>query len=344
VDTELAVGVEFINGKIRTELMPHGILRRVYLAAAFLAAAAPAGAQSFPNRQIKLIVPFAAGGANDIVARLIEHPLERALGQPVIIENRVGASGATGTDMVAKAVPDGHTLGSVLASHSVNPAVNPKLPYDTEKDLIPVILIGKNPLMFVVNEKVPARTIAEFVALVKASPEKYNYATPGAATQAHLIISHWSKLAGVRIQHVPYRGGAPAILSTVAGDTQFSVMSALVSAPHIEAGKLRPLAVGSLKRDPHFPNVPTMGEAGYPDVEEVTWVGILAAAATPRPIVERLNAEINRIIREPDIAAKLEAQGISPVGGPPEEFGALISAEVKRWSAIAREHHITMEQ
>lgn len=321
------------------------MLRRCCLAGIVLALSVlQAAAQGFPNRPIRFIVPFAPGGANDIVARLIQQPLERALGQPVIVENKVGASGMVGTDLVAKAPPDGHTLGSVLASHSVNPAVNPKLPYDTEKDLAPVILIGKNPLMFVINEKVPAKTLAEFVALVKANPEKYNYATPGAATQAHLVISHWSQLAGVRIQHVPYRGGAPAILSTVAGDTQFSVMSALVSAAHIEAGKLRPLAVGSLQRDKQFPNVPSMAELGYPDVEAVTWVGILTAAGTPREIVSRLNAEINRIIREPDVAAKLEQQGISPVGGAPEDFGKLISAEVKRWTAVAREHKITMEQ
>jgi len=218
------------------------------------------------------------------------------------------------------------------------------MPYDTEKDLTPVILIGKNPLMFVVNANIPAKTVAEFAALAKANPEKYNYATPGAASQAHLVMSQWSNLAGIKIQHVPYRGGAPAILSTVQGDTQISVMSSLVSAPHIEAGKLRAIAIGSTQRDPQFPNVPTMVEAGFPDIEAVTWVGMFAPAGTPRPIVERLNTEINRIIKEPDIRAKLTQQGIAPVGGTPEEFGAYISAEIKRWTAVARANDIKMEQ
>jgi len=304
----------------------------------------PTRAQSWPSKPIKLIVPFGAGGANDIVARLIQPSLEKSLGQPIVIENRPGASGVTGTDVVAKSQPDGYTLGVALATHSVNPAVNPKMPFDTERDLAPIILIGKNPLMFVVNSSVPAKTIAEFVALAKANPEKYNYSSPGAASQAHLIVSQWSNLAGIHIQHVPYRGGNQAILSTVAGDTQFSLMSSLVSAPHIASGKLRALAAGSLKRDPRYPDVPTMAESGYPGIEAVTWVGMFAAAGTPRPIVERLNAEINRIIHEPDIAAKLEQQDFVIAGGTPEEFASFIAGEIKRWTAIARANKISLQQ
>ncbi|HXF87869.1 MAG TPA: tripartite tricarboxylate transporter substrate binding protein [Xanthobacteraceae bacterium] len=320
------------------------LLRSVAAVAAMLIALSTAGAQTWPSKPIRLIVPFAPGGANDIVARLLQPSLEKALGQPIVVENRPGASGVTGTDAVAKSPPDGHTLGVALATHSVNPAVNPKMPYDTEKDLSPIILIGKNPLMFVVNANVPAKTLAEFAALAKANPEKYNYSTPGAASQAHLVISQWSNLAGVRIQHVPYRGGAPAIMSTVSGETQFSVMSSLVSAPHIQAGKLRALAVGSLTRDPKFPDVPTVVESGYPGVEAVTWVGMFAPAGTPRPIIDRLNAEINRIIREPEIKAKLDQQGIVAGGGTPEEFAALISAEIKRWTAVARANNISLER
>lgn len=325
---------------MRIEMLCRGVLTGLLLAASV----PQASAQNYPDRPVRLIVPFAAGGANDIVARLIQPSLERTLGQPIIVENRTGASGIIGTDLVAKSPPDGLTLGVALATHSVNPAVNPKMPYDTEKDLTPIILIGKNPLMFVVNANVPAKTVAEFAALAKANPDKYNYATPGAASQAHLVMSQWSNLAGIKIQHVPYRGGAPAILSTVQGDTQISVMSSLVSAPHIEAGKLRAIAIGSTQRDPQFPNVPTMVEAGFPDIEAVTWVGMFAPAGTPRPIVERLNTEINRIIKEPDIRAKLTQQGIAPVGGTPEEFGAYISTEIKRWTAVARANDIKMEQ
>jgi tripartite-type tricarboxylate transporter receptor subunit TctC len=302
-----------------------------------------ASAQAFPNRPIRLIVPFAAGGANDFVARLIQPGLERALGKPVVVENRTGASGIVGTDIVAKAAPDGHTIGVALASHSVNPAVNQKMPFDTEKDLAPIILVGKNPLMFLLNANVPARTVAEFVALVKANPEKYNYATPGAASQAHLVISQWANIAGVKLQHVPYRGGAPATLATIAGDTQFALISSLIAAPHIESGKLRAIAMGSLTRDKQFPDVPSMAESGYPDVEAVTWVGLFAPAGTPREIVERLNTEIGGILRDPEIAAKLNQQGITPAGGAPEILGTLVSAEIKRWTAVARQNGIAAE-
>ena len=330
---------------MRNEMLRRASLLQAGLAFVLIACGTlQAAAQNYPDRPVRLIVPFAAGGANDIVARLIQPSLERTLGQPIIVENRTGASGIIGTDLVAKSPPDGHTLGVALATHSVNPAVNPKMPYDTEKDLAPVILIGKNPLMFVVNANVPAKTVAEFATLAKANPDKFNYSTPGAASQAHLVMSQWSNLAGLKIQHIPYRGGAPAILSTVQGDTQISVMSSLVSAPHIEAGKLRAIAIGSTQRDPQFPNVPTMAEAGFPDVEAVTWVGMFAPAGTPRAIVERLNAEINRIIKEPDIRSKLTQQGIAPVGGTPEEFGAYISAEIRRWTAVARANDIKMEQ
>ncbi|MDB5601565.1 MAG: hypothetical protein JWN71_3609 [Xanthobacteraceae bacterium] len=325
--------------------MTRHALRRFCLAGILcIAATLQAAAQAYPNRPIRLIVPFAAGGANDLVARLIQPSLERALGQPVIVDNRSGASGIVGTDMVAKSPPDGLTLGVALASHSVNPAVNPKMPFDTEKDLTPVILVGKNPMMFVVNAELPAHNVAEFTALLKANPDKYNYATPGAASQAHLVVSYWTKLAGVKMQHLPYRGGGPAIMATVAGEAQFSVMSSLISAPHIESGKLRAIAIGSLTRDPQFPDVPTMVEAGFPDIEAVTWIGVFAPAGTPREIVERLNKEIDRIIHDPDIKSKLSVQGITPTGGPPEVLGALVSTEIKRWTAVARENKITMGQ
>jgi len=314
-------------------------------AAVFVAAAASAAAQSFPNKPIRLIVPLAPGGAADIVGRLLQGPLERALGQPIIVENKPGASGLLGTAEVAKAPPDGHTLGISMATQTtVNPAVNTSMPYDTEKDLQPIVLVGKSPMMFLANAAIPAKTVAEFIALAKASPDKFNYATPGAASQAHLVIAYWSGLAGIKIQHVPYKGGGPAILSTVAGETQLTVISSLLAAPHIASGKLRALATGGLTRDPQFPDVPTMAELGYPDVEAVTWVGIYAPAGTPREIVAKLNSEIARIIREPDIKAKLDQQGLILAGGPPEELQALISSEIKRWTGVARANKISVQR
>jgi len=325
--------------------MNHVLTRFGLAGLVMLGAALSAAAQSFPNKPIRLIVPLAPGGAADIVGRLLQGPLERALGQPIIVENKPGASGMLGTDMVAKATPDGHTLGISMATQTtVNPAVNTSMPYDTEKDLQPIVLVGKSPMLFLANADVPAKTVSEFIALAKANPEKFNYATPGAASQAHLVIAYWSSLAGIKIQHVPYKGGGPAILSTVAGETQLTVISSLLAAPHIASGKLRALATGNLTRDPQFPDVPTMAELGYPDVEAVTWVGIYAPAGTPRAIVQKLNSEIARIIREPDVKAKLDQQGLILAGGPPEELGKLISAEIKRWTDVARANKISVQR
>jgi tripartite-type tricarboxylate transporter receptor subunit TctC len=259
-----------------------------------------------------------------------------------VIENKTGANNIIGTEFVAKSAPDGYTLVVVPASHSVNPAVRTNMPFNTEKDLAPIILVGKNAMLFLVNPKVLAKTLREFAALAKASPNKFSFATPGMASQSHLVISQWDNMAGVEVTHIPYRGGAPATLATISGETQFTVMSSLLAAPQVEAGKLRALAIGSLKRDPHFPDVPTMSEAGYPGVEAVTWVGLFAPAGTPREIVVRLNTEIDRIIHEPDTAAKLDKQGIVVAGGPPEVLGRLVGEEIKRWTAVARQNHISV--
>jgi tripartite-type tricarboxylate transporter receptor subunit TctC len=299
--------------------------------------------QTYPTKPIRLIVPFAAGGANDIVARLIQPGLEKALGQPVIVDNRPAASGTVGTDAVAKAEPDGHTLLMAFTTHTVNPAVNSRLPYDTERDLAPVIMIGKNPLLFIVNDKVPAKTLGEFAALARANPGKLNYATPGAASQAHLLVALWSKLAGVELQHIPYRGGAPAVLGTVAGDAQLTVMSPLASLAQIQAGTLRVLAVGGLERDPALPNVPTIAESGWPGFEAMAWIGLFTTAGTPKPVIERLNSEVSRIIREPEMAKKLAEQGVTRVGGTPDEFGAFVSRELKRWRDAAQAAGVKLE-
>src|SRR5689334_5720481 len=219
---------------------------------------APARAQTYPSGLIRIVVPFAAGGINDVAARLLQPYLEKALGQTVIIDNRPAASGIVGTDAVAKAVPDGHTLLMVASSYTVLPATTAKLPYDSERDLVPVVLVGKNPLLFVVNPKVEAKTLGEFVALAKSNPGKLNYATPGAASQTRLVTELFSQRSGIAMQQIPYRGGTPAVQSVVAGDTEFTALSPLVSLSQIAAGRLRVLAVSSLARDPQLPDVPTV--------------------------------------------------------------------------------------
>lgn len=311
-----------------------------FVLAAVLGLATAVCAADYPTHPIRLIVPTAPGGVNDIVARLIQPGLAAALKQPIVIENKSGANNIIGTDFVAKSPPDGYTLVVVPASHSVNPAVNPKMPFDTEKDLTPIILVGKNAMLLLVNPQVPATSVKELAALAKASPDKFSYATPGPGSQAHLVISQWQNIAGVQVTQIPYRGGAPAILATITGEVQFTLMSTLVAAPQVESGKLRPLAVGSLKRDRRFPDVPTLEEAGYPGIEAVTWVGLFAPAGTPREIIERLNKEIDRILHAPDIASKLDAQGITVDGGPPEVLGRLVSDEIKRWRAVAQQNRI----
>jgi tripartite-type tricarboxylate transporter receptor subunit TctC len=308
-----------------------------FIVAALIAAGATAaGAQTYPSHTVKLVVPFAPGGLNDTTARLLQPYLEKALGQPVIVDNRPGASGIVGTDSVAKAPPDGHTLLVVASSHTVVPATNSKLPYDADRDFAPIAMVGKNPLLFVINAKVAAKTLPEFVALAKASPGKLNYASPGAASQSHLVTELFDQKAGIKMQHVPYRGGAPAILSVVKGDTQFVVISPLASLPHIQSGALRAIAAGSLTRDPQFSNLPTVAEQGFPDFEAIQWVGLLTTAGTPKAIVDRLNAEVNRALKDPDMIAKLAKQGVSPAGGSPADFKKVIATEIRKWKEVAR--------
>jgi tripartite-type tricarboxylate transporter receptor subunit TctC len=295
----------------------------------------PLSAADYPDRPIHLIVPFAAGGANDIIARLIQPALALALGQPIIIDNRPAASGTVGTEAVARAQPDGYTLLMAFTTHTVNPAINAKLPYDTERDLAPIVLVGKSPLIFSVNEKVPAKTLSELVALAKAKPGKLNYATPGSTSEAHLLMALWTKRAGIEMQHIAYRGGAPAVLGTVSGESEITLMSPIASLSQIKAGTLRALAVGSLERDPQLPDVPTFAQSGFPGFEAVAWAGLFTTAGTPQPIIARLNTEVNRIIRDPQMIARFREQGITAAGGTPEQFRAYVASEIRRWREAA---------
>jgi tripartite-type tricarboxylate transporter receptor subunit TctC len=312
---------------------------------AMLMAADMAGAQTdtYPSRPVRLIVPFAAGGLNDVVARLVAPYLERALGQPFIIDNRPAASGIVGTDATAKATPDGYTLLMVASSFTVIPATHQKVPYDAQRDLAPIVMVAKNALLFLVNPKVPAKSLAEFVALAKADPGKFNYASPGAATQTHLVVELFSQRAGIKLQHIPYRGGAPAMTAMVAGDTQFTAISTLLSLPQIQSAALRAIASGSLTRDPQLPDLPTVAEQGFPGFEAIQWIGLLTTAGTPTEIIERLNAEVNRALRDPDLIAKFAQQGISPAGGTPADFQRTIAADLKNWTETARAANIKAE-
>jgi len=314
---------------------------RAMAAAATVAIASSAAAQTYPTQTVRIVVPQSAGGLIDTTARLIQPHLEKSLGQTVIVDNRPGAAGIVGTDAVAKAAPDGHTLLAVAGSLSVLPATHPKLPYDTERDLAPIALLSKYAFLFVINAQVPARTLPEFIALAKKEPGKYNYSTTGQASLNHLATEHLAGLAGIKLQHVPYRGGAPAVLAVVKGETHLLAISPLVSQPHIQAGTLRAIATGGSVRDPRFPDVATVAESGFPGYEAVSWVGLLTTGRTPKSIVDRLNAAVNEALRDPDVAERIAKTGSEVGGGTPEAFRKMIVTEIRNWTEVARTANIS---
>ena len=317
--------------------MTKSMLRVLVIFSAVVASLSVVGAaSSYPNRLIRIIVPFPAGGLNDNVARVIQPSLQEELGQSVIIENRTGASGIVGTDAVAKAAPDGYTLLVVASSHTVSPATNAKLPYNTERDFAPISLVVRDPLLFVVSNDVQAKTLSAFIALAKSEPGKINYATPGTASQSHLVTELLSQRAGIKMLEVPYRGGAPAMLALISGEVQFAVLSTQLSAPQIQSGKVRALASGGRMRDRNFPDLPTLNESGFPGMEALQWVGILAPVGTPKDTILRLNSALRRILGKPDIVSKLAAQGMTAAASSPEEFQTLISAEIREWKDVAQ--------
>ena len=300
-------------------------------------------AQTYPSRNITIVVPFPAGGIVDAAARLLQPELEKTLGQPVIVENRAGAAGVVGTAAVAKSEPDGHTLLIVTSSHTTTPVINSKVPYDTERDLAPIAIFARDPLLIVVSKNVAAKTLPEFVALAKADPGKLNYATPGYGSGAHFVTELLSQRAGIKIQHVPYRGGAPVLMAMVSGEMQFAALSGQVSLPQIEAGAIRAIAVGGLQRHPALPDVATVAESGYPGFEAVQWIGMLAPRGTPKEIIDRLNQVIAKAVRDPEVAARFSAQHMTPVATTPEEFQATIEREVKQWRDVAQAANLKAE-
>lgn len=304
---------------------------------ALMASGAPAAAQNYPNHPIKMVVPFAPGGA-DVMARLVGDRITAALGQPVVIENRPGGAGGTvGTKSVTLAEPDGYTL--TLASPgpiTVAPAVNKKLDYDPLKQLVPVAMIATSPFVMVVNPKVPAKTVQEFITYAKANPGKVNFVSPGFGTSSHLFGELLKQRTGINIVHIPYRGATPAIVDLVAGQVQMFFDNIRNLKPLILDGRLRALAVTSDTRNPQLPEVLTMAESGLDKFVGFYWNGVLAPAGTPTAIVERLNAVINEGLRSPEAQAALANLGMQPKLGSPQDFAALIAAEHQGWAAVAK--------
>jgi tripartite-type tricarboxylate transporter receptor subunit TctC len=312
------------------------------LAASLLAAAALA--QGYPAKPIRLIVPFAAGGGNDNIARLVGKQLSESLGQPLVIDNRPGAGGVLGAELAAKAAPDGYTLflGGV-GSHAVNPNLNANLPYDPIRDFAPVALLASAPLILVVHPSVPAASFKAFVALARSKPGQLNYASNGNGTSSHLAAVMFDSMAGVDMVHVPYKGLSPALTDLLSGRVQLMFSSVVAILPHIRAEKLRGLAVTGAKRMPSMPDLPTIAESGLPGYEASSWYGVLAPAGTPREIVVKLNAEFVKALAQPEVRTSLVAEGAEPIGGTPEQFAAYIISEKERMGKLIREAKIRLE-
>jgi tripartite-type tricarboxylate transporter receptor subunit TctC len=301
-------------------------------------------AQAWPNRPVRLLVPFAAGaGTNDIMARLVGQHVGAGLGQPVVIENRPGAGGIAGTEAAAKAAPDGYTFLMTSVSLVTSAYLYARLPYDPQKDFVPVSLVATAPLMLVVHPSVAAKSVQELVVLAKANPGRLTYGSGGVGSTPHLAGELFKSLAGIDAVHVPYKGGAPALNDLLGGQLSFMIENVPGTMPFVKGGKLRALAITSAQRSPLDPALPTMAEAGVPGYEVVGWNGIVAVAGTPPEIVARLQAEVARALRLPEVRERLAALGAEPVGSTPEEFGAFLRSEMTLWGRIIREKGIRSE-
>jgi len=295
-----------------------------------------ASAQTYPDKPIKLVLAAPAGSSIDVLGRTIADKLKDRLGQAVIVENKPAAGGTVATAEVAKSAPDGYTM---LVAFNGPLAFGPllqKLPYDVQRDLQPVIITSSQPNVLAVNAQLPVKNVVELVAYAKANPGKLNYASVGNGSSSHLNMELLKSTAGIEAVHVPFNGSPPAVLATVQGETQamFAVMQPLQA--QVQAGKLRALAVTTKKRFPLLPDLPTIAEAGYPDFEALAWNGVLVPAATPQAIVTRLNAEINDVLKQPDVVSKMQAVGFDLIGGTPEAFANLIKSESEKWAPVMK--------
>jgi tripartite-type tricarboxylate transporter receptor subunit TctC len=312
--------------------------------ALILGLASAARADDYPSHPIRLIVPFAAGGAADSVARIIGKRLGEALGQAVVVEDRGGSNGMIGTEAVSSATPDGYTL--LLAQSgpiSINPGIYRNLAYDPEKDLAPVSMTSAYPYIVAVNPSLGVKTLAELVALAKSEPGKLNYGTTGVGSSNHLVTELFSNRAGIKMTHIPYRGTSLAVADLIAGQVQVVFADPVSALAQVKAGTLIALAVTSKERSPVAPDVPTIAESGYPGFDAIAWHGIMAPARTPQPIIDRLNAEVVKALKDPDTIKLIQAQAIQPVGNSPEAFASFIKQDIAMWKDVAAQAKIEVK-
>ena len=299
-----------------------------------------AAAQSFPNKPIRLLVTYAAGGASDIVSRVVAAKLTENLRQQVIVDNRPGASGIIASELLVRSPADGYTIIHVNVAHGANPALNAKLPYDTARDFASVTLLALLTTILVTHPSLPAKSAAELIALVKANPGQLNYASAGSGSANHLAMEMFIHATGIDINHVPYKGGGPAIADVLGGQVPMMFITIPPALPHARAGKLRVLAVSSGKRAPTLPDVPTVAESGFPGFEFNEWQAILAPRGTPADEIARLNAEINKVLALPDVKERMAGLGAEAAGGTPEQLTAHIAAELSKWPSVLRKSGI----
>ena len=320
-------------------------IARMFASAALVAAPVVASAQAYPQKTIRFVVPFAAGGAGDIFARTIGQKLSDAFGQQVVIDNRPGANGIIGMEMVAKAPPDGYTLVmGTTAALVINPGLYPKLPYDSLRDFTPVTQGTLYPYILIIHPSIPARSVADLVRLARAHPGKLQYGSSGKGGSNHLAGEMFKLVAGIDLVHVPFKGSAPALVDTLAGQISMMFDTVVTTLPQLKAQKVRALAVTGAKRAAQAPEVPTMREAGYPDFEVTAWQAILAPGNTPRPIIDRLYQETIKALKLPDVVDRLATQGGNElVGNTPDEFAKVIRQEMAIYAKLIREARITLE-
>ena len=296
----------------------------------------PVQGQQYPSRPMRVVVPFAPGGAVDLVARTVAPKLSEAFGQPVVVDNRGGAGGTIGTDIVAKARPDGHTLLVASMGVAVNAVLYPKLPYDTLKDLAPVTTLGEQPNIVVVHPSLSARSVGELVTLARSRPGQISYASGGIGSNTHLATLLFLQMAGIEMLHVPYKGLGPAIADLVGGQVQLAVSNVSTALPHVKSGRLRLLAVTSARRFPLFPDTPTVDEAGVKGYESSGWYGIWGTAGTPSSVLAVLNKVVTKILDTPAIKEQFGAQGLQPIPTSPEAFGKRLREEIRKWGPVVR--------
>jgi tripartite-type tricarboxylate transporter receptor subunit TctC len=317
-----------------------GALFTLAAAAALAAPGAFAQTATYPDRPVRFVVPYPPGGGTDVIARIVHERFQAALGQTIIIENKGGAGGSVGTDVVAKAAPDGYTVLFTLSSHTINPAIFPKLSYDAVKDFEPVGSVASLPQILVANPQFPANTVAELIALANARPGSLSFASVGNGSPGHLAGELFKLRTGTQMTHIPYRGGGPAVTDVMGGQVPLLWVSIPAAAQFVKTGKLKALGVSTLKRSAAFPDVPTLQESGVADFEVDSWYAIFVPAKTPPAVIDRLNRALNSVVADASIREKLLAQGSEGVGGTPDALGRIVAAELPKWAKLAKDANI----